>query len=112
MSLPLVALLLLASAAQAGLQRCSDLVIADTPASPRLPRGGLRIACLGVNGYQFETGTHTLLIGPYFTRASLWRIATKQTGDACWPSRRDRPTKRILGQTQNINVADSSVTLH
>lgn len=79
MKAALLCLLLLGQSAQAGLQRYSDLVVADTPASPRPPRDGIRITYLGVNGYQFEAGTHTLLVDPYFTRASFWRIATNQT---------------------------------
>ncbi len=77
MSLP-VALLVLAAPAQAGLGRYPDLVIADSPARPRPPRGGIRVTYLGVNGYQLEAGAHTLLVDPYFTRASFWRIATNQ----------------------------------
>ncbi|MEO5720230.1 MAG: MBL fold metallo-hydrolase [Chthoniobacterales bacterium] len=78
MSLP-VALLLLAPVAHAGLQRYRDLVVADQSANERAPSHRIRITYLGVNGYQFEAGSHALLIDPYFTRASLWRISTNQT---------------------------------
>lgn len=33
---------------------------------------------LGVNGYQFETNGHALLVDPYFTRAGLTTIAFQQ----------------------------------
>ncbi len=51
------------------------LVVADhAPA-----RAGIRVTYLGVNGYQFETGGHALVVDPHFTRAGFWTIATNQT---------------------------------
>ncbi len=64
---------------RAGLASYSDIVLADTSANPRPSRDGIRISYLGVNGYQFEAGDHALLVDPYFTRASFWRIASNQT---------------------------------
>jgi L-ascorbate metabolism protein UlaG (beta-lactamase superfamily) len=41
-------------------------------------RGGIRVTYLGVNGYQFETGGHALLVDPYFSRIGLCAIAFNQ----------------------------------
>ena len=68
------ALVLFAQVTHAGLDRYPNLVMADQLLSPP-PRGGIRITYLGVNGYQLEAGEHALLIDPYFTRVSLWRVA-------------------------------------
>lgn len=53
----------------AGLDRYAQLVVAD--ASFRPPDYNMRITYLGTNGYQFETGGHTLLIDPYFSRVGM-----------------------------------------
>ena len=52
----------------AGLERYSDLVVAD---SPTRARKGVRVTYLGTNGYQFESGHHVLLVDPYFSRIKL-----------------------------------------
>lgn len=65
-----------ASLTEAGLARYSDLVVADRYPFARPPNDGIRVTYLGVNGYQFEAGTHALLLDPYFSRVSLWRVGT------------------------------------
>ncbi len=70
--------LLLTGLAHGGLERFSELLVADPPGQ-RTSHGGIRVTYLGVSGYQFEAGSHALLVDPYFTRASLWRVATNQT---------------------------------
>jgi L-ascorbate metabolism protein UlaG (beta-lactamase superfamily) len=35
-------------------------------------------ASSGVNGYQFETGNHALLVDPYFTRIGFWPVVLSQ----------------------------------
>lgn len=65
--------------ALAGLDKHSDLVVADPPNQPR-KSGSIRITYLGTNGYQLEAAGQSLLIDPYFSRISLaraglgWRI--------------------------------------
>ena len=61
----------------AGFEKYSALVIADSPGSKQAPRT-VRVTYLGVNGYQFETNGHALLVDPYFTRAGLASIAFQQ----------------------------------
>ncbi|HMJ06693.1 MAG TPA: MBL fold metallo-hydrolase [Chthoniobacterales bacterium] len=70
-------LVLFAPASEAGLARYAQLVVADAP-NENKPRDGIRITYLGVNGYQFESGAHALLVDPYFTRANLWSVLTHQ----------------------------------
>ena len=38
----------------------------------------MRVTYLGVNGYQFESSGHALLVDPYFTRAGLTAVALQQ----------------------------------
>ena len=75
MKLVLFALFLLtARGVFAGWEDHASLVVAD-----RAPtRGGIRITYLGVNGYQFETGGHALLVDPYFSRVGLSAVALNQ----------------------------------
>jgi L-ascorbate metabolism protein UlaG (beta-lactamase superfamily) len=57
----------------AGLERYSDLVVADV--SPAAPAGrDVRVTYLGTNGFQFESGNQALLVDPYFSRISLWQV--------------------------------------
>jgi L-ascorbate metabolism protein UlaG (beta-lactamase superfamily) len=75
MKLVLVALLVFAAPfARAGLDEYAGLVVAD----PARTADGIRITYLGVNGYQFETGGHALLIDPYFSRIGLGTVALNQ----------------------------------
>ena len=65
--------------AQADLSRWSHLVVADEPAARAHSVEGIRVTYLGVNGYQFETGTHALLVDPYFSRVSFWTVASNRS---------------------------------
>ena len=57
----------------AGLERYSDLVVADV--LPAASGGGdVRVTYLGTNGFQFESSNHALLVDPYFSRINLWRV--------------------------------------
>jgi hypothetical protein len=61
----------------AGLDKYSELVVADSPGAKQRP-GTVRVTYLGVNGYQFEASGHALLVDPYFTRAGLTAVALQQ----------------------------------
>jgi len=68
-------ILLFAFSAQtfgAGLGSYTDLIVSDSPATPR---SGVRVTYLGTNGYQFEFKGHTLLVDPYFSRVDLVSVA-------------------------------------
>jgi L-ascorbate metabolism protein UlaG (beta-lactamase superfamily) len=66
-------LLITAQTLYAGLERYSHLVAADiSPATPA--RGDVRVTYLGTNGFQFESGRHTLLVDPYFSRINFSRV--------------------------------------
>src|SRR4029453_8430840 len=57
----------------AGLERYSDLIVAD--GSPAASGGGdMLVTYLGTNGFQFESSNHALLVDPYFSRINLWRV--------------------------------------
>lgn len=57
----------------AGLERYSDLTVADV--LPAASGGGdVRVTYLGTNGFQFESSNHALLVDPYFSRINLWRV--------------------------------------
>jgi len=64
--------------ANAGLEKYSSLVVADKDPGERAPSNAVRVTYLGVNGFQFETGGHVLLVDPYFTRVGLWSAALDQ----------------------------------
>jgi L-ascorbate metabolism protein UlaG (beta-lactamase superfamily) len=66
-----------AQVALAGLEKYSALVVADPPGSKQASQT-LRVTYLGVNGYQFETNGHALLVDPYFTRAGLTAVVLQQ----------------------------------
>ena len=78
MKLGFCALLLFAQTAFAGLEKYSALIIADEEPAKDAPSNTIRVTYLGVNGFQFETGGHTLLVDPYFTRVGLWAAALNQ----------------------------------
>ena len=63
--------------ALAGLDKYSELVVADSPEAKRRPEA-VRVTYLGVNGYQFEANGRALLVDPYFTRAGLTAVALQQ----------------------------------
>jgi L-ascorbate metabolism protein UlaG (beta-lactamase superfamily) len=69
----LCALLLSASVAVGGLERYSELVVADAPG--RSVRGGVRVTYLGTNGYQLEANGHAIWIDPYFSRVGICPVA-------------------------------------
>ena len=77
-TLILLGFLALATPALSGLEKYSSLVKADpSPAISAPPRRGVRITYLGTNGYLFESRGVTLLVDPYFSRQSLFRMAFK-----------------------------------
>ena len=72
MKLCLFALFLSGQLAYAGLQKYSRLLVADDIDDASVPAASIRVTYLGVNGFQFETDGHALLVDPYFTRVGLW----------------------------------------
>jgi L-ascorbate metabolism protein UlaG (beta-lactamase superfamily) len=60
-----------ASAAKASLEKYSSLVAADKYPFAQVEPNSIRVTYLGVNGFQFETDEHALLVDPYFTRVGL-----------------------------------------
>ena len=64
MKLVICGLLVCANVARAGLEKYSSLVVGDANARSTSPRYAIRVTYLGVNGYQFETSGHVLLIDP------------------------------------------------
>ncbi len=82
----LLAIVLFPQFAAAGLEKYSRFIVADAGAS----RGeGVRVTYLGVNGYEFQTGGHALLVDPYFSRVGLMQVAL---------NRRLRPDQARIGQ--------------
>ena len=65
----LLLLLLTTQSLCAGLDRYQQFVVADGIHSAH--GHGVRITYLGTNGYQFEVGTHVLLVDPYFSRIGI-----------------------------------------
>jgi L-ascorbate metabolism protein UlaG (beta-lactamase superfamily) len=76
--LGLCGLLLVAQIAHAGLEKYSSLIVADDNPNAPAPSNGIRVTYLGVNGFQFETGDHALLVDPYFTRVGVWTGALNE----------------------------------
>src|SRR4029077_8574124 len=72
MKLSFCALIAFAQIASAGLEKYSALIVADRNPNASPPSNAIRVTYLGVNGFQFETDGHVLLIDPYFTRVGLW----------------------------------------
>ncbi len=71
-------LILFAQFAYAGLEKYSSLIVADKYPSSSAPTDSIRVTYLGVNGFQFENGSHALLVDPYFTRVGLWAGALNE----------------------------------
>ena len=71
-------LLLAAEISEAGLDKYSAFVVADKGPFTQAPTNAIRVTYLGVNGFQYETGGHALLVDPYFTRVSLLAGALNQ----------------------------------
>jgi L-ascorbate metabolism protein UlaG (beta-lactamase superfamily) len=79
MKLTICALFLLAAPiAHAGLGKYPSLIVADKDPSAPAQANAIRVTYLGVNGFQFETGRHTLLVDPYFTRVGFCPAALNQ----------------------------------
>src|ERR1700736_6263575 len=78
MKLSLCALILSAQIAHAGLEKYSSLVVADKYPFTEPEANAIRVTYLGVNGFQFETNRHALLIDPYFTRMGLLSVGLNQ----------------------------------
>jgi len=78
MKLILLALILSAQIAHAGLEKYSALVVADKYPSTESSAGSIRVTYLGVNGFQFESAGHALLVDPYFTRVGLLPAALNE----------------------------------
>ena len=72
------ALILFAQIACASLEKYSVLVVADKYPFAKPEPNAIRVTYLGVNGFQFETGNHALLVDPYFTRIGFWSAAINQ----------------------------------
>ena len=70
--------LLVAQLAHAGLGKYSSLVVADKYPFADPEPNAIRVTYLGVNGFQFETSGHALLVDPYFTRVGLLPAALNQ----------------------------------
>src|SRR5436305_15345130 len=71
-------LLIAAQIAQASLGKYSTLIVADENPNAAAPSNAIRVTYLGVNGFQFETDGHALLVDPYFTRVGLWTGALNE----------------------------------
>ncbi len=76
--LSLFSLALIAQVASAGLEKYSSLVVADKYPFTEPEPNAIRVTYLGVNGFQFETNGHALLVDPYFTRVGLLSAALNQ----------------------------------
>jgi L-ascorbate metabolism protein UlaG (beta-lactamase superfamily) len=71
-------LLIAAQIADAGLEKYSSLVAADKYPFAQVEPNSIRVTYLGINGFQFETDDHALLVDPYFTRVGLWAGARNE----------------------------------
>jgi L-ascorbate metabolism protein UlaG (beta-lactamase superfamily) len=78
MKLGFCGLLLCVQIAHAGFGKYSTLIVAEPNPSASGPSNAVRVTYLGVNGFQFETDGHALLVDPYFTRVGLWAGALNQ----------------------------------
>jgi len=74
--------LLSAERAHGDLEKYSALIVADKTDSRPASADAIRVTYLGVNGFQFETGGHAILVDPYFTRVGLWAGAVNQQIDS------------------------------
>src|SRR2546423_11289221 len=70
--------LLVAQLANAGIEKYSSLVAADKYPFAEPEPNAIRVTYLGVNGFQFETNGHALLVDPYFTRIAFLPAALNQ----------------------------------
>jgi L-ascorbate metabolism protein UlaG (beta-lactamase superfamily) len=104
MKLTICALFLLAEPiAHAGLEKYPSLIVADKDPSAPAPATAIRVTYLGVNGFQFETGKHTLLVDPYFTRVGFWPAALNQRIESN-PQRVSEGLKHVCPHVEAILV--------
>jgi len=104
MKLTICALFLLAATiAHAGLGKYPSLIVADKDPSAPAPANTIRVTYLGVNGFQFETGKHTLLVDPYFTRVGFWPAALNQRIESN-PQRVSKGLKHVCPHVEAILV--------
>ncbi|HZR78438.1 MAG TPA: MBL fold metallo-hydrolase [Chthoniobacterales bacterium] len=96
-------LLVVSPIAQAGLEKYSSLITADENPNGLAPAHSIRITYLGVNGFQFETGGHALLVDPYFTRVGLWAGALNERIESD-PNRVAEGLKHVRSQVDAILV--------
>jgi L-ascorbate metabolism protein UlaG (beta-lactamase superfamily) len=91
----------------AGLERYSDLVVADVLFAAS-GGGDVRVTYLGTNGFQFESGNHALLVDPYFSRINLWRVVL---GSPVQPDERriDDAMKHLASKVDAILVTHGHV---
>jgi len=74
MKAPLLAALLCATSALAGLDAYRGLVVSDPQPARALPARGVRITYLGTNAYLLESRGGAVLVDPYFSRVGLGRV--------------------------------------
>jgi L-ascorbate metabolism protein UlaG (beta-lactamase superfamily) len=98
-----VLFLLAAQIAHAGLGKYPSLIVADKDPSAPPPANTIRVTYLGVNGFQFETGKHTLLVDPYFTRVGFWPAALNQRIESN-PQRVNEGLKHVCPHVEAILV--------
>src|SRR6266850_4730878 len=103
MKLTLLALILSAQIAHAGLEKYSTLVVADKYPFTEPEPHTIRVTYLGVNGFQFETGERVLLVDPYFTRVGLWSAALNQRIESN-PDRVNEGLKHIRRNADSLLV--------
>ena len=97
------ALMLLAQSTFAGLEKYSSLIVADKNPSGRASLNSIRVTYLGVNGFQFETDGHALLVDPYFTRVGLWAGALNERIESN-PNRVESGLRRVRRNVDAILV--------
>ena len=105
MKFTLCALLLSAQITFAGLEKYSALVVADAKSDAPSPGDAVRVTYLGVNGFQFETGNHALLVDPYFSRIGLGAIVFNQSIES-------NPTRVAEGLQHMRTRADAILVTH
>jgi L-ascorbate metabolism protein UlaG (beta-lactamase superfamily) len=103
MKLIFCALILLGQSAFAGLEKYSSLIVADKNPSARASSNSIRVTYLGVNGFQFETNGHALLVDPYFTRVGLWAGALNERIESN-PNRVERGLQHVRHNVDAILV--------
>jgi L-ascorbate metabolism protein UlaG (beta-lactamase superfamily) len=86
-----------------GLEKYPQFVVADKEANALVPATAIRVTYLGVNGFQFENGNHSLLIDPYFSRVGFWSGALNRRIESN-PDRVDAGLKHSRGHVEAILV--------